>query len=341
MLVVSFAPHGIEGIEIDFVGVEPFDKYKNKHLFFTRIPRIRGIIRRFQPDLVFAPYLSSNGLTAALCWKGPLIVSARGGDVLEQAGRTGLRRRMRQATIRYVCRRADAVHTVSAELDEALLAIGVPREKLVRFPLGVDVRAIRPRQDGPAKAAERIICTRQHEPIYDNLTIVDALATLRAKGRRFECVFVGGGHQLQATRARATEHGLGDCLRFTDHLPPEQVGGLLKVSDLYVSASLSDGTSSSLLEAMAAGLFPVVSRIRANRVWLREGETALMFDPGDAIGLANALARAMDDGALRAGAIVANRKRVEDEGDITRNMERMAELFERTLAARRGETGAR
>ena len=68
-------------------------------------------------------------------------------------------------------------------------------------------------------------------------------------------------------------------MELTGQLPLARVGELLREADVYVSAATSDGTSSSLLEAMASGAFPVVTSIRANRDWLEDGSTGLFFEP--------------------------------------------------------------
>ena len=67
--------------------------------------------------------------------------------------------------------------------------------------------------------------------------------------------------------------------------------------EIYVSTSRSDSTSQSLLEAMAAGLYPVVSDIAGNRPWIgtradaasRYGARGILVPPGDAAALADAL----------------------------------------------------
>jgi glycosyltransferase involved in cell wall biosynthesis len=336
--VVSMAPEPIDGIDVEFIGVEPFDKFKNKRLFITRVPRIRRIIRRFRPDLVFAPYIVSNGLSAALAWSGPLVVSAMGGDVLEQAGRTGWRQRLRERAIRYVGRRADLVHCVAQAIQDELVRMGVPASKLVQFPIGVDLDLFYPDTTMPRPAPTQLICTRKHEPIYDNQTIVAALARLKAAGRDFHCTFVDDGYLLEARRAQAQTLGVLDRATFTGHIPYADVPRLLRAADIYVSASLSDGASSALMEAMATGLLPVVSRIDANTPWIDDGQTGLMFDCGRADQLAEALMRAMDDVALRNRAFTQNRERVEKDGNLEHNNEHLAEAFEQVVSAHRPAT---
>ena len=330
VLVVSFAPNRIEGIDTEFVGIEPFDFRKNKRLFITRVPRVRRIIREFGPDLVYAPYLVSNGLTAVLSANVPVIVAARGGDVLDQVGRTGIRRWIRERWIRFVCDRAIMIHTVSRELDEELIRLGVPESKLVQTPVGVNVTLFHPAEGGPRPDAVRLICTRKQQKGYDIPTVLHALARLRRCGRSFACTMAGGGTHLEEYRALAGELGLADCVTFTGHLPHDRLPELLRSSDIYISASLSDGTASSLLEAMASGLLPVISRITANREWIEHGVTGLFFDPGRPESLADALITAMDDHHLRRRAFAANPARVRRDADMNRNMERLAEAFDRT-----------
>ena len=287
--VVSFSPDAVPGVPTDFVGSLPFNKYGQKQQFVTRVPHVRRIIADFQPDVVFATYLISNGLTAAMSWSGPLVLDAVGGDVRDMHANGDWRNTARRFVIRCVCERATAVHAWSGELADRLIEIGVSGSKVVEWPMGVDINRIRP--PSPLAPPDRIICLRKHEPIYDIPTIIDALASLRADGRAFRCTFVGGGHLLEAHRGLATAKGLIDSVHFTGPVRREEIPPLLADSGTYVSASHADGTSSSLLEAMAGGLLPVVTRIPANTPWIDDGRTGLLFDAGRPEQLAAALSR--------------------------------------------------
>ncbi len=331
VLVVSFGPYEIDGVDIKHVGVKAFDKYKNKWVYVTRVPRVRRIIRKFRPDLVLAPYLISNGLAAVLSWRGPTVVSARGGDVMIHPGRTGLKGFFRERVIQFVCRRADRVHTVSQGIWDRLVSLGVPESKLVRFPTGVNVERFRPAAGMPRSPVVRLICTRKHEPVYDIPTIIKALIQLKSAGRAFHCTFVGGGHLIGEHQSQAKAGGIGDHVTFIGHVTHEKLPSLLQQADLYLSSSLSDGTSSALLEAMATGLLPVVTRIPANTAWLTEGRNAIMFAPGQVNELVAALQQGMDDVCLRKLAFDENRRLVESEGNMDRNMERLWELCEQVI----------
>jgi len=333
--VVSFAPHkldGVDGIDVEFVGIEPFDLNKNKYVFITSIPRIRKIVRAFQPDLVFAPYLFSNGLSAVLSWKGPIVVSAVGGDVQNIDGWSGLGLLFREAIIRYVCRRAQIVNAVSQPLRDALIRRGVPSSKVLVLPFGVDVAMFYPHPDMPRNPAVNLICTRKHEPVYDIPTIINALAQLKSSGRVFHCTFTCDGSLLERHKVQAAASGLNDYVTFTGNLPHGELPLLLRSADIYISASLSDGTSVALLEALASGLLPVVTRIPANTPWIKHGETGLLFVPGRAEDLTEMISQAMDNAALRQEAFNHNRQLVDQQANMNKNMDHLADIFSKLVS---------
>jgi glycosyltransferase involved in cell wall biosynthesis len=328
--VLSFSPDPIDGVDVIHVGHQDPSGPLKPFWLASRLPRARRALRRFRPDAVLAPYMSSNGMTAALIFRGPLVVSARGGDVLRQAGYLPAGPRLHRLLMKFVCGRASIVHAVSDELADALVASGVPRDRIVCFPLGVDVLSFAPLPGARGGGGPpRIICTRRQEPVYANEIVVEGLKWLKDRGRDFRCTMAGGGLLMQERLAQIGRLGLADVVTCAGQVPPEAIRSLLAASDVYVSASTSDGTSSSLLEAMATGAFPVVSRIRANEAWLRNEESCLFFEAGDAAGLGRALERALHDDPLRVRAAQSNRALVVRDGNQRLNMERMLDLLQR------------
>ena len=331
--VLSFSPEPIEGVDVVHLGSSDPPGWLKPLWLAARLPRVRRALRRFGPDAVLATYMSSNGMAAALSFRGPLVVSARGGDVLRQAGYLPGGALLHRRMMRLVCGRASIVHAVSDELADALVASGVPRDRIVCFPVGVDVDSFGPVPGAPGAlpggGPPRIVCTRRQEPVYANEVVVEGLKWLRDRGRDFRGTLAGGGPQMQQRLDQVGRLGLSDVVTCAGQLSRESIRALLASSDVYVSASTSDGASSSLLEAMATGVFPVVSRIRANEAWLRHGESCLFFEAGDAAGLGRALERALDDAPLRERAAQSNRALVLREGNLRLNMQRMLGLLQR------------
>lgn len=332
VLVASYDQGTIEGIETTCVGRQPWQEHKIGHV--TRAGRVRRLIDRFAPDVVFATYAISNGLTAALAGRGPLVVSAHGYDLLVDAAYTGLGRRTRKALVGWVCRRAAAVHVVSDEMVQAALDLGVPPERVSCIPVGIRLASFPRKPSMSRPAVPRILCTRRHEPIYDNDTIIDALIRLAASGMRFHATFAGPGPLTARYRERVNTNGLSDVVTVVGGVDAGEVRRLLGESDIFVSASRVDGTSSALLEALAVGLVPVVSDIAANRAWIDEGANGLLFPAGDSGALATALRRAANDDELIERARVNGRARVEEGGDLDRNLDRLTELLARVARPR-------
>jgi L-malate glycosyltransferase len=335
--VLSFTPDPLEGVEVTYLGKKELPGLLKPLRFAAQIPRVRRALRHFRPDAVLATYLSSNGMTAALCWRGPLIVSARGGDVLRQAGYLPGGALLHAPMIRFVCGRATIVHAVSQEIVDALVACGVPAKKIVSFPMGVDVDSFMPRGNSrSAPGPVHIVCTRSQDSVYANDVVVQGLHWLRQRGHAFRCTLAGGGPLLEERQAQVRQLGLADVVTFTGQVTLETIRSLLASADIYVSASTSDGTSSSLLEAMASGVFPVVSRIRANEPWIRPGETGLFFEAGDASDLGRQLEIAMGDAPLRDLAAASNRALVQRGGNQRVSLERMLELVHRAVGGSSG-----
>src|SRR5207244_4092996 len=138
-----------------------------KRGYITGVPEVRRALRAIAPDCVLATYIISDGLAAALSWSGPLIVSARGGDVLDQPGNPPIPRWLRHLLTRYICGKAARVHAVSDEVVEALTRAGVPGDKIVHFPMGVDVELFQAGE--PSRRGNdppHLICTRTHGAVY-------------------------------------------------------------------------------------------------------------------------------------------------------------------------------
>ncbi len=330
VIVISFHPKQIPGIQVEYVGVKRADGSLPKSIYLRRLPRVRRLLLQWRPDVVFATYYRSNALIGALTKSSALVVSSRGSD--QTWGLPGcLNRRL----ARWIGQRAELVHASSQELAENLTVSGIEPAKITVIPLGVDAQKFMPhpgpRQPGPA----RILCTRKHYPLYDNDTIVRALAILQQGGLSFECRFAGTGPTLVGTQRLAQNLGLSHRVRFLGDVEPSEVGHLLHWADVYVSAARSGGAPSSLFEAMSCGVFPVVSDIRANRDWVAPGRTGYLCSLGKASQWADGIRFAWDDPMRRAAAAAINRPLIERCCDRAAGLRRIEDLLHRAFTLHR------
>jgi glycosyltransferase involved in cell wall biosynthesis len=303
------------------------DPTKSPFSYVRAIPQVRRLVRAIAPDLLHAHFLTSNGLVATASGFHPLVVSARGSDV-----HNSLRHTARRALIRYVVQHADLVNPVSAELAEKVATLGVPAAKTLCLSQGIEAaRFDVPRPPRPAGPV-RIICTRKLHRPYQPETIVAALARLATDGVDFTMTFAADGRDLAALRRDVTARGLEARVRFLGGYAPGELPALLADADVYVSASLWDGTSPALLEAMAAGVFPIVSDCPANREWLTGQGDGLFFPPDDVDALVGALRRAIGDPASWEAARTRNQALVRARADRESNLTLLGTYYERLVA---------
>lgn len=284
------------------------------------LPRLQRELAAFAPDLVDAHYVPNYGVLAALTGRHPLSVAAWGSDLLLAARRDPGQR----ARARFVLTRADLVLCDAENLAAAARAAGAPADRVRALPWGVDRARFRP---GAARERGLMLSTRMHEDVYDLPTLIEAAALVLARHPHASLVLAGSGSRrdrlesLAAARLPAGRH------RFVGMLAPEQLAGWLGRAELYLSASRSDSTSQSLLEAMAAGALPVVSDLAGNREWLGDGEGGRLFAAGDAAGLARAVDAAFADPAWAEAARARNAAVIAERGDWHVNLARIEALF--------------
>lgn len=312
-------------------GFRPWETRERLVPYLRTLRTLRRTVREESPDILMALYMSSAGVIACLSGHPHVVTSALGSDVFSHVGR-----RFWRAVFRWEVRRACLVHAVSPALADALRdRAGADPARMVVAPIGIDTGLLGYVEPSARPQAGRILCTRAHWPAYDQATLVRAAAILRRRGVACRLAYTSRTG-VEATRQLVAGAGIEDMVTFKDGYEYDELPGLLAAADVYVSTSLSDGTSQSLLEALATGTFPVVTDIPANRPWVEHGRTGLLFPAGDAEALADRIEEALARPDLRAAAGPINRALVMERGDLYRGTDRLLAAFEQALG---GPTG--
>lgn len=247
--------------------------------FLTGIALTAYVLFRRRCGLVHAHWAVPTGVIGAIVaglTRKPLIVTIHGSDLRIAMDRKGLICRL----FRWVCHRADHVHCVSKVQAKALEQIGIPAEKISVFPMGVDqsfVEHARNRNDLFPEGAPTVLSNRNLQPIYNVALLIRAIPIVVQEVPEAKFLIAGEGPEREGLEREAATLGVSDHVQFLGRVPPDEMPRLLREADVYVSTSLYDGTSVSLLEAMASGCFPVVSDIPSNREWIVDGENGLLF----------------------------------------------------------------
>ena len=277
-------------------GFETFPVPMANDWHLSAIPRLAGGFRRVGADLVHLHTGRANWLGgwAARLAALPAITTRR----MDRPLRRGLATRMVYGSL---VRRAVAISPAVADV---LREAGVEAAKICTITSTVDAAALVPRRPRAEVRAE--------SGVGDEALLLLGLAKLtRRKGfdllltalarlgddPRWVFALGGDGPEAEPLAARAAELGLSERVRFLGRR--DDVPELLDAADLFVMPSRAEGLGVAALEAMAAGLPVIASRVGGlGQAVVHEG-TGLLVPPDDVDALEAALRRLLDDGALR------------------------------------------
>lgn len=246
-------------------------------------------------DLIYANWLGAGivGAAVSMLTGKPLVISFRGDD-----GYLARDRLLWRLLTKWVSKRAAAIAPVSSELLEIIRTLGVPEEKLYLPRFGVDAEMFVPAEQ-PVRNSDpvRVIYAGALIPKKGIQTLFQAL---NHESLRDVClVLVGDGYYADELRSLCESAGLSQRTHWTGSLSPPAVAEEMRRSDILCLPSFTEGSPNVIKEAMACGLPVVASRVGGVPDLVREGETGLLFEAGDANQLRTCLVKLVADGHLR------------------------------------------
>jgi glycosyltransferase involved in cell wall biosynthesis len=287
-----------------------------------------ALMRRLRPHIVHANSAKAGVLArlAAAVARVPIrIYTVHGWAFLAHDGVAAAAYRWAERAVRPLT--TVAVCVAESEKRAGIAAGVCDPNTTVVIPNGVDLAATAP-AEGPNEPP-RIVWVGRLQAPKDPLTLVSALGRLE---RPFEADFVGDGPFRRTVELELERLGLGASVRVLGDR--RDVGSLLARSDVFVLASRSEGLPLSILEAMAAGLPVVASRVGGVPELVVDGETGLLVPAGDPELLAAAVGRLLDDATLRRRLGEAGRARVRERFDLDSVRRAHLDLYRRELARR-------
>ncbi len=201
-----------------------------------------------------------------------------------------------------VWKRADGYVTITGALRDELESRFGARQNVVVVADGVRLPPAAP--SAPIRHDPPVVGYAGHLYPWKG---VDVLLNAIASLRDVRALVVGGLEaepDLERTRARARTLGIQDRITFTGAVPPSQVPARLAEMDILVLPNTATHISArytsplKLFEYMAAGRPVVASDLPALREVLRDGDNAVLVEPGDSERLAAAIVRLLDDRRL-------------------------------------------
>lgn len=292
--------------------------------------RLLGIVRERRIDIIHAH------LTYAAIWAGVASLVTRVPSIATMHVAPPKDEGFREAARQWIMRRVVNHHAartvvVSDALRQEFASAGIRRSKLIVVHNGVDVRTSssdtgRTRRelgvDEVALLLTAVAVFREGKGID---VLLRAVARIADSFPSMRVLVAGEGPKREEWELLARGLGIDSRVIWTGFR--RDVGDLLEASDLFVHPTLADAFPTVVLEAMAAGLPVIASRVGGVPEIVEDGVTGKLVPAGNDQALAEAIAEALRNSSWRRDAGVAARERARREFSIEGWIDRLERLY--------------
>ena len=181
---------------------------------------------------------------------------------------------------------------------------------------GVDPELFKPAEH--TSRGTRLLTVGRMASVKGIPVLLDAIKKLHAEHPGLTLTVVGDGPERKSFEQYAAKLGIADAVSFVGYQSQAAVRERLNKTDVFVLPSFAEGVPVVLMEAMAAGVPPVTTRIAGVAELIDDGQSGLLVPPGDAGSLANAIDTLLNDPDKRSAFGDAGRAKVSAEFNITK-----------------------
>jgi len=240
----------------------------------------RKLLRENDYDLAHAFFGFPTGW---LCYrtakKLPYIISLRGSDVPGEHARFKLDYKILGPVFKVIWKKAAALVAPSEGLKDRALKF-LPSVEIDVIPNGVELERFTPAETAKKPQILRLLTVGRLSVTKRVEILIDAVEILHREGCEVRFTIVGGGQMQQKLKQIISGKNLADIIELTGRIGAEDMPQVYRQSDIFISASMQEGMSNAMLEAMASGLPLITTRC--------EGVDELIADNGIIVNNANA-----------------------------------------------------
>ena len=313
-------------------GREPFTWSKLPSLVLD----FKRLIRDLKPDLIHAGPIQTCAFIAILSGFRPVLTMSWGFDLMDDVHRG----KIWEWATRYTLKRSTFFSSDANVTRDKAIAYGMDATKTIVFPWGVDLEHFKPASglDMPRKEHAGLLdhqenktftlfCNRSWESRYGVDVLARAFVKVAGQREDVNLLLLNGGSQGNVIRNILQKGGVLDRVNFGGQISQTDLPRWYHMADLYISPSHVDGSSVSLMEALACGVPCLVSDIPANREWVIEDENGWLFRDGDVNHLAEKILAAMNQREKLPGIGAAGRRSAEKRADWKKNVEALMQVY--------------
>ncbi|MEW5941267.1 MAG: glycosyltransferase family 4 protein, partial [Chloroflexota bacterium] len=297
------------------------------------LPRLtfdfRRLTREIKPDLIHAGPIQTCAFIAILSGFRPILTMSWGFDLMEDVHKS----KWAERVTRYTLRRSTFFTSDANVTRDKAVTYGMNPERTVVFPWGVNLQHFTPDTEHWTQNTEHftLFCNRSWESRYGVDVLAKAFVKVAQQNPNVDLLLIGGGSQAQVIRRILQQGGVLDRVSMPGQVTQKDLPRWYHMADLYISPSHVDGSSVSLMEALACGLPCLVSDIPANKEWVVEGENGWLFPDGNADALAVKILAAIAQREKLPEIGAAARRSAQKRADWKNNFGQLLVAYEQTV----------
>jgi len=253
----------------------------------------RRLLRENDYDLAHAFFGFPTGW---LCYRNtkklPYIISLRGSDVPGKHVRLKLDYKILGPVFKKIWKKAIALVACSQGLKARALQF-LPSAQIEVIPNGVDLDKFYPVQTGKKTEVLRLITSGRLSVTKRVPLLIDAVSILHKEGYKLKLTITGGGQMENQLKQIVSERNLSSIIDLTGRISADDMTLLYRKNDIFISASMLEGMSNAMLEAIASGL-PIVST-RCEGLDELIVDNGIVLEQPDAVSIAKAIKTIADD----------------------------------------------
>ena len=305
----------------------------------------RRLTKEIKPDIVHAGPIQTCAFIAVLSGFHPILAKSWGYDLVKDAESSWWMKRVTSYTLR-----RSAFFTSDANVTkEKAISFGMNPNNIVVFPWGVNIERFHPvKEEKPKKKVTSskkklsvnskqskeitLFCSRTWEAIYGVDVLAKAFVKVASLNPDVNLILLGGGSQGARIRQILMNGGVMDRVHFGGQVGQRDLPRWYHMADIYISPSHVDGSSVSLLEALACGMPCLVSDIAGNKEWVEDGVNGWTFRDGNVDDLAEKILFAIKSRRSWGRIGKAARKVAEERADWKKNFGKLLEAYEKVVS---------
>jgi L-malate glycosyltransferase len=269
----------------------------------------RRLTNEIKPDIIHAGPIQTCAFIAIVSRFHPILTMSWGFDLMDDVHRN----KWWEFVTRYTLKRSTFFISDANVTRDKAVAYGMNPERTIVFPWGVDLEYfhLEPSKRDNSQLFT-LFCNRSWEARYGVDVLVRAFVKVAQQNEHVDLILLNGGSQSGKLQQILQAGGVLDRVTFGGQVSQTDLPRWYHMADLFVSPSHVDGSSVSLMEALACGLPCLVSDIPANKEWVVENENGWLFRDNDANHLAEKIL-----------AVIAQREKLSEIGQASRRSAEM------------------